>query len=141
MGVLSQVSQRAEGCVLLGFPSACPLASPKCLSFDLYLDLEAAGVGQTQQLEDAVPRKRLEYGLNTRLQFRLCIEGKVRAQPGKEMLPEELRHRPETPIKKEGGNDRLESSGQDRGSPSAFGLLAFSHTEHPGHSQLNCRLG
>ena len=47
MGVLSQVSERAPGCVLLGFPSASPFASPKLLSFDLYLDLEAAGVGQT----------------------------------------------------------------------------------------------
>jgi hypothetical protein len=47
MGVLSQVGERAEGCVLLGFPSACALASPQPLSFDLHLDLEAAGVGKT----------------------------------------------------------------------------------------------
>jgi len=141
MGVLSQVSERAEGCVLLGFPSVSALASPKLLSFDLHLDLEAAGVGKTRQLEDAVPRERLEYGLNTGLQFRFCIKGKVRAEPGKEMLPEELRHRAETAVEEERGDDRLESSGQDRGSPSAFGLLAFSHAEHRWHSQLSCRLG
>src|SRR3989304_3406715 len=127
MGVLSQVGERAGGCVLLGFPSASALASPKCLCFDLGLDLEAAGGGQTRQLEDAVSRKCLEYGLNTRLQFRLCIEGKVRAQPGQEMLLEELRHRPETAVEEERGDERLEGRGQDRGSPSAFGLLAFSH--------------
>lgn len=140
MGVCSQVSQGASGCVLLGLPSARPLAFPKRLSFDLYLDLEAAGVGKTRQLEDAVPRERLEYGLNTRLQLRLCIQGKVRAEPGKEMLPEELRHRAETPIEEEGGDDRLERIGQDRGAPSAFRLLALSHAEHRGHSQLSRRL-
>src|SRR3970040_901150 len=59
MGVLSQVGERAGGCVLLGFPSASALASPQCLSFVLYLDLEAAGVGRDRQPEDAVPRQRL----------------------------------------------------------------------------------
>ena len=141
MGVFSQVGERAESCLLLGFPSASALASPKLLSFYLYLDLEAASVGKTRQLEDAVSRERLEYGLNTRLQFRLCIKGKVGAEAGKEMLPEELRHGAETPVKEESGDDRLESRGQDRGSPSAFGLLAFSHTEHRWHSQVSCRLG
>src|SRR3972149_1369916 len=45
MGVLSQVGERAGGCVLLGFPSAFALASPKWLSVYLYLHPAAAGGG------------------------------------------------------------------------------------------------
>jgi len=114
---------------------------PERLSAKLHLDQEAASVGGSRDLKEAVAREGLQRILENDLQCGLGIGRGNRGHERVEMLCEEFRDVGEPSVEQQCAHDRLEGGGKDGRPPPAARVLSASQSEERWESQLRRRLG